>query len=110
MADSNPLPTRLKRARLASKLSQKELGIQIGLDESSASGRMNHYEKGRHLPDISILKRIAQKLNVPLNYFFCESEEMAELVKLINGLDTDEQKKLIEELKRSSSPAMKKEQ
>jgi len=69
---NNPLPKRLKEARQRERISQKTLGINIGLDPSSASGRMNHYEKGRHTPDLQTLKRIAEELDVPLNYFFCE--------------------------------------
>ncbi|MGF3860387.1 helix-turn-helix domain-containing protein, partial [Salmonella enterica] len=34
---------------------------------------MNHYEKGRHTPDIDTLKRMADELGVPINYFFCEN-------------------------------------
>ncbi|WAT02999.1 helix-turn-helix domain-containing protein [Rouxiella chamberiensis] len=40
------------------------------MDEGSASGRMNHYEKGRHAPDIETLRKIGTILNVPLSYFF----------------------------------------
>ncbi len=50
------------------------------MDEGSASGRMNHYEQGRHVPDIETLRKIAKVLNVPLSYFFCEDEMSAELV------------------------------
>ena len=59
------------------------------MDESSASGRMNHYEKGRHVPDVETLRKIAAELNVPLNYFFCEDELTAELACLISKLDDD---------------------
>ncbi len=65
----NPIPLRLKQARNKIGISQKELGIKIGMDASSASGRMNHYEKGRHVPDVDTLRKIAGELNVPLNYF-----------------------------------------
>ena len=57
------------------------------MDESSASGRMNHYEKGRHLPDVDMLKKIASELGVPLSYFFGEDELSAELVCLFANLD-----------------------
>ena len=40
---------------------------------------MNHYEKGRHVPDIDTLRRMAAELNVPLNYFFCDDQTTAEL-------------------------------
>lgn len=92
---NNPLPIRLKEARTNSGISQKELGIRIGLDPSSASGRMNHYEKGRHTPDLQTLKRIAEELNVPLNYFFCESDEMATFVLLFHKLTESEKRSLL---------------
>ncbi|MDC9514509.1 helix-turn-helix transcriptional regulator [Pseudoalteromonas sp. CST5] len=91
----NPLPYRLKEARLRSKLSQKSLGIKIGLDPSSASGRMNHYEKGRHTPDLQTLKRIAEELDVPLNYFFCETEEMANFVVMLHQLPKEKRDKIL---------------
>ena len=48
---------RLKEARTGIGLSQKQLGIQAGLDPSVASPRMNQYEKGSHLPDINTAKK-----------------------------------------------------
>nr|WP_268795594.1 helix-turn-helix transcriptional regulator [Pseudoalteromonas sp. P1-13-1a] len=86
---------RLKEARKRMKISQKELGIKIGMDPSSASGRMNHYETGRHMPDLATLKKLATELNVPVNYFFCESEESATLACLIEKLDEEGKRKLI---------------
>lgn len=99
----NPIPIRLKQARAKSGITQKQLGILIGMDENSASGRMNHYEKGRHIPDLTTLKKIADELNVPLNYFFCEDETTAELVIEIAKLDTEKKLELIKELKGSSN-------
>lgn len=96
---TNPIPLRLKQARQHIGISQKELGVRIGMDESSASGRMNHYEKGRHVPDVDTLRKIAKELNVPLNYFFCEDDLSAELACLISRLDENEKKALISELK-----------
>jgi len=98
----NPIPIRLKQARAKSGITQKQLGILIGMDENSASGRMNHYEKGRHIPDLTTLKKIANELNVPLNYFFCEDETTAELVIEISKLDTEKKLELIKELKKST--------
>ncbi|QUX93524.1 XRE family transcriptional regulator [Marinomonas sp. A3A] len=96
----NPIPLRLKQARKNIGISQKELGIKIGMDASSASGRMNHYEKGRHSPDLETLRKIAQELNVPLNYFLCEDDLSAELACLISRLDDNSKKALITELEK----------
>lgn len=100
---NNPIPVRIKAARKLANISQKELGIRIGMDISSASSRMNHYEKGRHTPDIQTLKRIAGQLNVPLTYFFCESDSTAELSCLIAALKEADKKSLIEELRLKAS-------
>jgi transcriptional regulator with XRE-family HTH domain len=59
---------------------------------------MNHYEKGRHVPDVDTLSKIAAELNVPLNYFFCEDDLSAELACLISKLDEESKKALISEL------------
>ncbi|MEI8644078.1 helix-turn-helix transcriptional regulator [Pseudoalteromonas sp. Hal040] len=94
----SPIPYRIKEARLRKGVSQKSLGIQIGFDEGSASSRMNHYEKGRHTPDINTLKKIAEELDVPLAYFFCESDLNAELSCLISKLSDEKKQLLINEL------------
>ncbi|MUK50774.1 helix-turn-helix domain-containing protein [Aliivibrio fischeri] len=96
MLFNNPLPQRLKEARKKAKLSQKALGVRIGMDESTASPRMNQYEKGKHTPDVQTLKLIAAELNVPLNYFFCESQSSAKLACIIDKMTENEKKELIE--------------
>lgn len=77
-------------------LSQKALGVRIGMDESSASPRMNQYEKGRHTPDVQTLKLIADELGVPLNYFFCEDDVSAKLAVAISKLSLDQRNQLLE--------------
>ncbi|MBY7898507.1 helix-turn-helix domain-containing protein [Vibrio fluvialis] len=99
----NPIPERLKAARKKAKITQKDLGVKIGMEESSASGRMNHYEKGRHVPDIGTLTRIAEELNVPLNYFFCKDEVTAELACLIDKLSDEDKKGLLDKLSSKSN-------
>lgn len=80
MANS-PLPKRLKEARIAAGLSQKQLGIAAGIDEFSASPRINQYETGKHTPDFSTLKRIARVVCVPPAYFYAEEDELARIIK-----------------------------
>ncbi|MGR6781234.1 helix-turn-helix domain-containing protein [Moritella viscosa] len=98
MVRENPIPARLKQARKKANITQKDLGIKIGMEPSSASGRMNHYEKGRHTPDVTALQRMADELGVPLNYFFCEDDSAAELACLIDKLSEDEKVLLINKL------------
>jgi transcriptional regulator with XRE-family HTH domain len=41
-------------------------GIQAGIDQFSASARMNQYEKGKHSPDLTTVARLCKVLNVPV--------------------------------------------
>jgi len=61
------------------------------------SARMNHYEKGRHTPDYSILKRIAKILRVPVAYFYAESDELAEWIKVFDCIRKSERIKIIKQ-------------
>lgn len=94
--EDNPIPLRLKQARKRAGITQKNLGVMIGMEESSASGRMNHYEKGRHVPDISTLRKLAAALDVPISYFFCEDDLSAELAIKIGKLPQAEKEKLLQ--------------
>ncbi|WP_112477795.1 helix-turn-helix domain-containing protein [Vibrio variabilis] len=96
MSFISPIPERLKQARKKAKISQKALGERIGMDESSASPRMNQYEKGKHTPDIGTLKALADELGVPLSYFFCEDELSAELVVSMNKLSSADKRRVLE--------------
>ncbi|WOT05854.1 helix-turn-helix domain-containing protein [Shewanella youngdeokensis] len=94
----NPLPLRLKQARTAMGISQKQLGIQLGMEPGTASARMNHYEKGKHTPDYATLKAMADELDVPVAYFFCESDKNAQVLCLLEQMSDEEKDILIEQL------------
>ncbi|MEZ9819874.1 helix-turn-helix domain-containing protein [Shewanella sp. 10N.286.45.A1] len=96
----NPLPLRLKQARKAMGISQKQLGIQLGMEPGTASARMNHYEKGKHTPDYATLKAMADELGVPVAYFFCESESTAELLCLLERMTEVERADLVKKIKK----------
>ena len=81
---SNILSIRLKSARKAKNLSQEYLGILAGIDESSASARMNQYETGKHVPDFLMATKIADVLDVPVAYFYTEDDLMAEMILKIH--------------------------
>ncbi|MDN5369253.1 MAG: hypothetical protein PWP74_561 [Shewanella sp.] len=65
------------------------------MDESSASGRMNHYEKGRHIPDIGTLRKLAEALGVPLSYFFSDDELSADLIIEMEKLSLEKKQQLL---------------
>jgi len=68
---------RLRVARLAKGLSQKELGIQAGIDEFTASARVNQWERDRHMPDVVMVERLAAVLGSPAPYFYARDEALA---------------------------------
>jgi transcriptional regulator with XRE-family HTH domain len=85
-----PVARRLKEARERAQLSQKELGIRAGIDEFSASARMNQYETGKHIPSFQTLQKIGKVLKIDAAFFYCESDELAALVEqfsLLSKLD-----------------------
>ncbi len=81
------------------KITQKDLGVRIGMDEGAASARMNQYEKGVHMPDVRTLKLLAKELGVPLNYFFCEDDSTAEIATAISKLSEEQRNQVLEFIK-----------
>lgn len=83
---------RLKEARKACGLSQEALGREAGIDENTASARMNQYERGVHVPDVLIVAKIAKVLNRPTSYFYEQDDEIAEMLSQFYGLSKKERK------------------
>jgi len=96
----NPTPLRLKTARKAAGFTQQQLGIALGMEPNTASARMNQYEKGKHAPDYLTMQRIAQKLDVPVAYFYCDDDLLAELFCLVSKLSKEEQNQFLVEINR----------
>lgn len=89
---------RLKLARKAQKLSQERLGILAGIDENSASARMNQYERGKHVPDFLMASKIAQALNLPTAYFYTENDDLAELIQLYSALNPEKKQYVLQHI------------
>jgi transcriptional regulator with XRE-family HTH domain len=93
-----PLPKRLKEARVRLGISQKTLGILAGIDEFSASARMNQYEKGKHSPDYAMAKRLAAVLKVPCSYLYEEDDDIAAMLVLYYNLDESDRKQIMNKI------------
>lgn len=68
---------RLREARQRRGISQRQLGIRAGIDEASASPRINQYESGKHTPNLTIAERLAKVLGVPAAFFFARNDDLA---------------------------------
>jgi transcriptional regulator with XRE-family HTH domain len=93
---------RLKEARERKQLSQKELGIQAGLDQFVASTRINRYELGVHEPDMAMIERMAQALNVPVSYLFADDERLARMILAFSQLSITDKDRLLKDIEPKS--------
>jgi transcriptional regulator with XRE-family HTH domain len=60
---------RIKEAREEQGISQKDLGMSLGLSDKAVSA----YEASRTIPPLETLVRIAEELHKPLEYFIMEN-------------------------------------
>lgn len=88
-----PVGKRLKQARVVIGLSQKALGIAAGIDENSASSRVNQYETGKHVPDYTTAHLLAKALRVPTAFLYAEGDRLADLILLVSKLSVEDQLK-----------------
>lgn len=98
---------RLKTARLRAKLSQEKLGKLAGIDPTSASARMNQYERGKHAPDYRLMTRVAEILNMPVSWFYTADDEQARLQELFYQMDAQTRRNLLAQAERMVSTVEK---
>ena len=97
---------RLKEVRTGAGISQKQLGIQAGLDQFVASTRINRYEVGVHKADYQIAQKLAAILNIPTGYLFTEDDQLAELMLIYHHLGQRKRTELVRIARKLSSPAV----
>jgi transcriptional regulator with XRE-family HTH domain len=89
------LAKRIKQARARAGISQERLGLDAGLDEMSASTRMNRYELGKRIPAPDFVERLAKVLNVSAAYFYAVDDHEAELLLKFYPLSTAAQERVL---------------
>ena len=94
------LGPRLRARREVLGLTQEQLGVAIGLDESCGKTRISRYEGGVHEPPLQTSKQLAEALSVPLPYLFCGDEITAEIILLTDRLDLTGKQMLLESAKK----------
>lgn len=85
---------RLREARLRTGIAQDKLGVMIGLDEGSSSARMSRYENGVHEPPFIWVEKMADILNIPAAYFYCDDDRLAEIMLAYSALPERKRKSL----------------
>ena len=86
---------RLKEAREASALSQRELGVRAGLDPSVASTRINRYELGIHKADYPTSQRLAAVLQVPVAFLYADEDDLAKLILKFGAMKKAQRTKIL---------------
>jgi transcriptional regulator with XRE-family HTH domain len=80
------------------ELSQKQLGIEAGLDAFVASARINRYEQGVHQPDLGTVERLAEALSVPPAYLFAGDDRLARMILAFSMLSETDKDRLLRNL------------
>ena len=80
-------------------IAQDKLGVLIGLDEHTASARISRYEGGIHEPPLKTARAIAEALNVPMGYLYCDDDRLAEIILAASELPAHDQEHLLNSLK-----------
>lgn len=87
---------RLRQARERVGITQLELGLRVGLDESVAGPRINQYENGVHQPRQEMILDLASALGVPAAYLSTSDELLARLLLAWPSLSVDQRRKYAE--------------
>lgn len=98
MEDLGVIAKRLREARTRLGISQEQLGIRAGIDEFSASARINQYERGKHVPAFEVVKQLAKVLGVPAEYCYTEDDRTARLLLAFHRLPARAKTRFLETL------------
>jgi len=90
---------RLRERREALGWSLERVGVEIGLDESSARARISRYELGVHQPAEEIALLLAQALQVPHAFLHCDDDRLAEIILAASELPENDQETLLQSLR-----------
>jgi transcriptional regulator with XRE-family HTH domain len=91
--------SRLRERRKALGWSLEHVGVEIGLDESSARARISRYELGEHQPPEETALLLADVLGVPHAFLHCENDRLAEIILATSELPVSDQEQLLKSLR-----------
>ncbi len=95
MKDDVLIKQRLGYARERAGISQRILGLKMGLEPSGASIRINRYENGKRTPAFSLVKDMAKVLNVPVSFFYEPDSTIARIIMAVGSMDEEKRTSLL---------------
>ncbi len=96
---SNPssvVGSRIRALREERGWSQEQVGVAVGIDESSSRARISRYELGVHEPPVHTARRIANSLNAPLSFLYCEDDDVAVLLLALHRLEPEIRQRIVQ--------------
>ncbi|NHF65970.1 helix-turn-helix domain-containing protein [Xanthomonas hortorum] len=90
---------RLRQARQLRGLSQREVGVRMGLDKDTASARISRYESESMAISLESLFELARALGVPPAYLLATTPEMADAILSLGNESESQQRDLATVLK-----------
>lgn len=96
---------RLRQARERAGITQQELGVRVGVDESVAGPRINQYENGVHQPRQEMVLELANALGVPAAFLSTKDELLARLLLAWPGLTAEQRRKYAERIEADAAKA-----
>ncbi len=85
---------RLRQARELRGLSQREVGIRMGLDKDTASARISRYESGSMSISLEALFKLAEALEVPPAYLVATTPGMSAAILALSRESAPQQSRL----------------
>jgi transcriptional regulator with XRE-family HTH domain len=107
MGQMSIVARRLRQARLRAGISQRQLGIQAGIDPFAASARINQYERGKHVPDLWTAARLAKVLAVPSAFLYAQDKALAAWILAFGQVSPARRKALLAEVSPGSTRSQK---
>lgn len=90
---------RLRERREQLGWSLERVGVEIGLDESTARARISRYELGVHQPPEQTALQLAHVLKVPHAFLHCENDRLAEIILATSELPASDQEMMLKSLR-----------
>lgn len=65
------------------------------MDESCSSARISRYETGTHEPPFATAEKLALALKVPVAYFYCDDDRLADFLIQYAALSEAQKKQIL---------------
>ncbi len=98
MGDETLFAKRLREAREEAGLSQRRLGMMMGLGPRRASVYVNRYERGAREPGFHIIQQLADVLTIPASYFLEADDTLAKIILIVGKMEDLDRQRVLDQI------------